>query len=130
MPSPTRRRIKEIAYAYQNLLRKHKGYPVKCFGEMIRRESAKSAFWKSFIKLFLLTNHFRVKPELWLEIQFRRFPSSRLTPLPTMMCSEAAIDFFLRENPQKLSFTKKDSQRLFELYDEILGKLEEGGGLA
>ena len=119
MPSPTRRRIKEIAYTYQDLLRKHKGYPVRCF----KRDPTKSPFWKSFVKLFLLANYFGVEPRYWLETQFRRFPIPRSCPLPTMMCSEAAINHFISENPKKLSFTKEDSRRILEIYEEVLSKL-------
>ncbi len=120
MPSSTRRRIKEIAYTYQDLLRKHKGHPMRCF----KKDLTKSPFWKSFIKLFLLCSHFKVKPQDWLEIQFNRFPSPLSTPLPTMMCSEAAINYFISENPERLSFTKEDSKKMLALYDTILKKLE------
>ncbi len=123
MPSPTRRRIKGIAYAYQDLLRKHKSYPVKCFG----KDPTESPFWKSFVKLFLLCNHFNVEPKYWLETQFRRFPNRMSTPVPTMMCSESAINHFISENPEKLSFTREDSKKMFELYEEILSKLENSG---
>ncbi len=116
MPSPTRRRIKEIAYTYQDLLRKHKGYPIKCFG----RGPAKSPFWKSFIKVFLLARHYEVTPDYWLETQFRRFSSPTFMPFPTMMCSEVAINHFISENPERLSFTKEDKKKLHKLYDEIL----------
>jgi len=121
MPSPTRRRIKQIAYTYQDLLRKHKGYPVRCFG----KDPTKSPFWKSFVKLFLLCNHFKVEPSYWLQTQFRRFPAPMSTPVPTMICSEAAINHFISENPERLAYTRADSKRMLDLYDEILERLNE-----
>ena len=116
MPSPLKRRVKEVARHFESLLSKYKSYPVFLY----RGDILGSRYWRSFLKIFLLSKQFDVEPRYWIEVQFERLKHLKGTPVPTMMCSENAINYFVKEHPENVKFSEDDKQNLYKDYLAIL----------